>query len=80
MTAKPLTHAEIIRKLLARSSTKPTVTIEAMKDWTKISVTVPGSTAEQASERAAQVFDELQWKYNRPGFVPETDTEDVPFA
>lgn len=82
MTAKPLTHAEIIRRLtaaLGRSSSKPTVSIESMKDWTKVTVSVPASSGVQASAQAQTIYDDLIWKYNRPGFVPEADPEDVPF-
>lgn len=60
MTVKPITHAEIIRKLLTRSTTKPTVTLKTnAKGQTQVEVTATGATV-TAAGRAAQVeYDRL---------------------
>jgi hypothetical protein len=78
---KPLTHAEIIRKLLTRSTTRPSVTLKTNhKGEVQVEVTATAASVAAAGEQAQAEFDRLRDEYQRvPDFIPEFQESEVPF-
>jgi hypothetical protein len=78
---KPLTQAEIIRKLLVRSTTRPSVTLKTnAKGEVQIEVTATAASVAAAGVQAQAEFERLRDEYQRvPDFVPDFNPDDVPF-
>ena len=80
MTTKPLTHAEIIRKLLVRPTPKPSVTLKLnAKGETQIEVTATAASLHTAGRQAQEEYDRLTELYVAAIPLPDYAAQDVPF-
>jgi len=76
---KPLTQAEIIRRLTVKTAARPTVRLWTTRDGVQVEVTVPDSTVEKAGQRAQAEFDRLRDRYTLEGLI-DHETYDAAVA